>query len=371
MSLPAVITGEDTVIFGSGPHALVFAATMVTCSPGEPPPIVLEQRSQMGGMFVPLLNFRMNSARGASLRSVRSPGPTRVPSLSPSDDLNWLFNAPYQVNGESGMVEYPYSQDFWKVVAKGLTAVARCYTDAHATFRSDRRVLTGDGRDLLGRAKRIVFAGGLVEPPSLPKGPAIMSGYQFMKTPVRDLDNKKIAVVGAGATGSQIIEWMFGGGIGAPSTPPSCVHWYGGDKMPTSKIGWMTKEHARFAGVGRHLPTDGDLGDAILRPYPQLGDVVSLGDTAMVNGQIYNLVILATGFVPAPCDVPMSSTYRVGGMRVAKFYDDGSGDDSVFKIGTAANLGDTYKPYGTRFPAAVNALYNTLPRTAALAASLS
>ena len=368
MTLPAIIALDDEVILGSGPAALTWAATRVAC--GHAPPIVLEQRSQMGGMFVPLANFHMNSARGASVESVRSPGPTRVPSRGPSDDLNWIPNAPYQVNAASGMVEYPYSQDFWKTVAKGLKAVARCYTDAHVKFNADRRVLTADGELLLGRAKRVIFAGGLTEPQSLPKGPAIISGYKFLQSPVRNLGNMKIAVVGAGATGSQIVEWMFGGGIGTPTSPPEYVDWYGGERMPVNKLRWMSEEHARFAGVGRHLPTDGDAGNAILHPCARRAEVASMGGAVMVNGQNYDLAILATGFVPAPCPVSMSSTIRAGGMRVAKFYDDGSGEAKVFTIGTAADLKQPYLAYKTRFPAAMNALYNTLPGIAALAASL-
>ena len=65
MTLPAVINSDDEVIFGSGPAALTYAATRVAC--GHAPPIVLEKRLKLGGMFVPMAQFRMNSARGASI----------------------------------------------------------------------------------------------------------------------------------------------------------------------------------------------------------------------------------------------------------------------------------------------------------------
>src|SRR5882724_5290913 len=83
-----------TVIVGGGLHGAVIAATFAAC--GKPPPMVIERRQKTGGMFADLAQFRMNSANGASIRSVASPGPTRVPSLSPSDDLNWVPNAPEQ-----------------------------------------------------------------------------------------------------------------------------------------------------------------------------------------------------------------------------------------------------------------------------------
>lgn len=368
MALPEYITIDEEVIFGGGPAALAYAATRRAL--GHPPCIVLEKRKEAGGMFGPLAIFRMNSANNASLQSVQSPGPTRIPSLSPTDDLNWIPNAPYQVNSTSGMVAYPYSNDFYKTVQKGLREVARVYTDADATFDYTGEVRTNQGRVRLGSPKRVLWAAGLVEPSDLPKGPSIISGYKFMQRPVRELENKKIALVGCGATAAQIAEWMFGDGVGAPYTPPTMIHWYGDRNLPLTKKQWTDRYHARFFSVGRHLPEEGDRGDAILRPYPERGEVIPLGGTALVNGQNYDLVIMATGFVPAPSPVAMATIMRFGNMQMARYYDNGNIPPRLLRIGTAANLTNTYVPGPSRFAAASQALYNLLPATAALAASL-
>ena len=322
MQLPAAVTGRE-VIFGGGLHAAVYAATRVAC--GYPKPVVLEKEKTTGGIFARLANFRLNSANGASVASVATPGPTRVMPMSPSDDLNWLPNAPIQVRDMSGMVEYPYSFDMRDAIQKTLSEYAEVYTDANFTFNLSGTVsVPNDGRTL-GTAKRILFAGGLVVPDRLPKGAAIMSGYDFLRRPVRDLGGKKIALVGGGDTAAQIAEFMLGQGLGgAPTTPPSNIHWYGGESMPLTKDQWMGIYHARFAGIGRHLPQAG-VSTGVIRPIAARGDTLPLGSAAMVNGQVFDLVILATGFAPAPCPVPTPNAYAVGGTTVARYSNTTSG----------------------------------------------
>ena len=366
MGLPSNVDGREVVV-GGGVHGLVYCATRVAC--GFRPPILIEKRKKTGGVFADVANFRMNSANGASVESVAA-GPTRIPSRSPSEDLNWLPNAPYQLRDESGS-EYPYSYEMAKTIQRGLGEVAEVYTDAEIYFDRTGACYTPDKGITLGRAQRVLFAGGLVEPVDLPKGPAIMSGYAFMKKPVRDLAGVKTALIGGGDTAAQCAEIMLGQGIQPLTSQLDALHWYGGELMPASKESWMMKYHARFSGVGRGLRQSDSTTPGVIRPYLERGSVTSMGSTAMVNFQVYDLAIMATGLKPALCPVAASSVWRAGGMVVARYYDyEGAGDPRVFRIGTAAQLSQPYVPYRTRFPAAQEAIYNLAPRTAMLAATL-
>jgi hypothetical protein len=226
---------------------------------------------------------------------------------------------------------------------------------------------------MLGMSKRIVFAGGLVPPGDLPKGPAIMSGYEYMKRPVRDLSGRKIAVIGRGDTAAQVAEIMLGQGVTMPTSAPETIHWYGGDTMPLTKQDWMRRIHARWAGIGRALP---ELNDPILygvvKPLNVRAEVISLGDAALVNGQVYDMAVMCTGFTPAPCPVPTPYSFKLGGVTVGRCtYEIEPLLSRVFKVGTAAEITATYKPYVSRFPQARQAIYNLAPRTAALAAAVS
>lgn len=360
-----------TVVVGGGLHGAVIAATFAVC--GKPPPIVTERRNYTGGVFADLAMFRMNSANAAGLRSVLSPGPTRVPSLSPSDDLNWVPNVrpKDQVRSASGMVEYPYSGDMATLIQRTLDKHAEVNLNAEISFDQYGACYSMSGDEFYGNAERIIFAGGLVEPPNMPKGPAIMSGYAFMKKPVRDLAGLKIALCGGGDTAAQCAEFMVGQGITKPASFPDSVDWYGGESMPTTREFWLRQIHARWFDLARHLPERKDVpSEAVFRPYTERGEVANLGEKAWVNGQVYDLVIMATGFRPAQSPVPMSTLVRIGGLTVARTYDGGSSRPRVFRVGTAAELEVTFKPYPSRFAAAKEAIYNLAPRTAAFAASL-
>lgn len=362
---------ERTVIIGGGLHGAVVAATFAAC--GKPPPIVVERRLSVGGIFGDLAMFRMNSATKASVRSVTSPGPTRVPSLSPADDLNWIPNAPWQVSSATPLSEYPDSTTMARLIREILGTYSELYTDASMIFDKYGDCYSPDGDSYYGKAARIIFAGGLAERPDMPEGPAIMSGYAFMKTPVRDLAGKKIALIGGGDTAAQCAEYAVGQGMTQPSSFPDSVDWYGGESMPTTKETWMRQAHTRWALIGHHLPDRNDAPSAaVFRPYTERGQVANLGKEAWVNGQVYDLAIMATGFVPAPCPVTMNTQVRVGDQIVARMYDDGSGRPRIFRVGTAAELNALFKPYKSRYAIpSQQAIYNLAPRTAAFAASLS
>ncbi len=371
MTVPATVERRE-VIIGSGPAAATYVATRRAM--GFPRPIVLEKNRTLGGVFATTINFGMNSANLASLASTASPGPTRIEPMSPTDDQNLIPNSLYQVR-DAGIDEYPHSFDMAKTVRRTLQEYAETYTEADLLYDSGGLVATREGFGL-GRATRIIFAGGLVEPAGIPQNcKAIMSGYAFLKRPVRDLRGLKIALLGNGATAASIAEFALGMGLTKPTSYPTNIHWYGGPTMPLSKLAWMSQYHARFAELGRHFPQENFASDVVaggpIRPFSVQGQVVPAGDIAMVNGQVFDLVIMATGFDTAPCLVPMTSEIRIGGLCIARGNSPTNPLGSrVFKIGTAAKILEAYGPYQSRFDAAILSLSNQLPRVAALAAAL-
>lgn len=368
-TLPASVRGRD-VVFGSGYAAAAFCATRRAA--GFAPPIVFEQNLAAGGMFAQLLDFKLNSQNQASIASIESPGPSRVVSTSDVDDLNWIPNSDHQV-GQYGAFEYPRSADMCRAIARTIREYGELYTGVVGmTFNRAGQVSTADGT-VLGKAKRIIWAAGTVPRNDYVGGPAVMSGYDFMRTQAGELHNRRIAVLGGGDTAAQCVEYMLGQGLAAPATLPGEVHWYGNENMPVFKSSWAEFYHARFNGLARHFPHQFSSERSVIRPFSVKGQMINLGKTAMVNGLIYDLVIMATGFRPALCPVVTEETYRIGDMVVAKCNSNETidGIPTVFKIGTAAGLSSGFTAYRSRFPAATLAMYNQGPRIAALAAALT
>jgi len=366
--MPTSVRGRE-VVFGDGYAAAVYCAGRR--AKGMAPPIVFGQNLATGGVFSQLLNFKLNSQGHASVASVQSPGPSRIVPFSDIDDLNWIPNSDHQVS-QYGAFEYPRSYDMCKAIARTLKDYAEVYTGVtNLTFTRSGQVRMVDGINL-GTAKRIIWAAGLMPKTDYVGGPAVMSGYEFMKSPPAELHNLRTAVNGGGDTAAQCVEYMLGQGLVSPATPPSEIHWYGGESMPLNKAQWEEAYHTRFSGLARHFPQQVNTERSVIRPYAQRGNMINLGRTAMVNQQNYNMVVMATGFRPAPCPVTTYETYRVGGMDVAKCNSDETidGVPMVFKIGTAAGLKPAYTPYRSRFPAASQAMYVQGPLIAALAASL-
>lgn len=364
MAVPTSVEGRE-VGFGGGPAMAAYVATRRAM--GYEPVVVVDNGRTLGGVFAKLVKFDMNSAMNASVASTGTPGPTRIRPMSPSDDLNYIPNSMHQVR-DQGMSEYPDSFAMARTVRLTLKEYAECYTSADLLFDASGAVFTKGGQ-ILGRARRIIFAGGTVPRPG-PRGPAIKTGFDFLQDPVRDLENKKIAVIGNGATAAQCVEIMLGDSYMKPVTLPSNIHWFGGPDMPDSKSAWMEQYHVRFSGLGRHFPQSG-IGGGVIRPYPLNGELYSAGNIAIVNEEVFDLVLWCAGVVPATSFVTMTSRVRIGGMTVGL----SSGTSNplggrVFTIGTAAGIDEPYKPVLSRFPAANNALYVNLPRVAALAGSL-
>ncbi len=368
MPMPTSVRNRE-VIFGAGYAAAVWCATRVES--GKPPPIVFEQNLALGGMFAQLVNFRLNSQNNASVASVASPGPSRVVPFAGIDDLNWIPGSPHQAR-QYGASEYPPSEDMCRAIARTVKDYAEVYTGAKGlTFNRNGQVRLADGT-LLGTARRIIWAAGTVPRTGFASCPAVMSGYDFLRSPPRELHDRQIAVVGSGNTAAQCVEYMVGQGLVYPATPPGEIHWYGDTAMPLSKSVWADRYSARYSGLARHFPQQQATERSVIRPYPARGTMVPLGRTAMVNGQVYDMVVMATGFRSAPCPARVSSPYRIGDMTVAKCNSDDTidGVPTVFSIGTAAALTASYEPYRSRFPETTQAMFNQGPRIAALAAAL-
>jgi len=342
-----------------------FAATRRKM--GLPPVIVVNKSRTLGGIFAELTKFDMNSSNWSSVASTASPGPTRIRPMSPTDDLNYIPNSQFQAR-DATMSEYPDSFSMARAVRATLNEYAEPYSGSEVLYDLAGVVYTPGGV-ALGRARRIIFAGGLV-PKTVPQGKAIMSGYDFLRRPVRELADKKIAVVGDGATAAQVVELMVGESYMKPVTLPDNIHWFGGENMPFDKSSWMDLYHARFSGLGRHFPQSG-IGGGVIRPFRTRGEVYPAGDIAIVNQEVFDLVVYCPGFTPAPYPVPMAGVVQLGGMTVARSSGSSAPLNSrVFVIGAAAGFEIPYQPYVTKFAASNNALYVNLPRIAAFAGAL-
>jgi len=188
---------DREVVFGAGYAAAVWCATRR--AKGMAPPIVFEPNLATGGMFAQLVSFKLNSQGHASIASIASPGPSRIVPFSDIDDLNWIPNSDHQVS-QYGAFEYPNSYDMCKAIARTLKEYGEVYTGVKGlTFSRSGQIRMEDGT-ILGTAKRIIWAAGTVPRNDYIGGPAVMSGYQFMKTPPPELHDRRIAVIGSGDT---------------------------------------------------------------------------------------------------------------------------------------------------------------------------
>lgn len=373
MSVPDSVSNRE-VIIGGGLHAAVYAATRVTM--GKEVPIVLEERSELGGVFATLISFAMNSANDASVASVEA-GPSRLIRKSQSDDINYLPNSRYQVRDRNYGTEYPSSADMAYVIKKTLSDYAETYTTAYVNVaRTSLEVYAYDSierddasRDYIGAARRIIYATGLRMPDTYERltTRSVMTAENFLRNPILDYETKRVAIVGAGDTAATIAEFLVGQGITRPFTRPDYIDWYGGYTMPLTKKRWALDYHARYMGLARHFPESKRTG--VIRPIPVPGVITALGNIAEVNGRTYDLVIDATGFKPyKPFYNDINEVYRESttGRAIARTDYDGR-----FVIGPAADLSPYLKPaYQNRFAASNSALYNLAPLTATLAASL-
>lgn len=370
--LPAELSTRE-VIFGGGPHAAIYAATRTAL--GHPKPVVIEQRAVCGGVFARLVPFYLNSANNASIRSVRE-GPSRLAPDSTSDDLNFLPNAAHQVR-DVAWTEYPTSADVAAVVARNLKLYAQVFTGVTVT-RIRPGVLAFQVNDTMTTyyPRRIIDARGqqmAALPRALAGCPAVITAEDFLSGGRSLPQGTKVAIVGDGDTAAIVAENLLGLSPARPlMSPPTVIGWYGPD-VPMTKNVWMTTRHARYLGLARHFPQAEVTGT--IRPYRERGEVTAAGNYALVNGQLYDLVIMATGFAGAlsaqraATQAPFDASSLIPVAGASAF----SGRE-YYAIGAAAGpqpftAAETELGF-TRFPANTAALFRLGPRTAQLAASL-
>lgn len=381
MSNPSSVAGR-TVIVGGGVHGAIYAATHYAVTGNRA--MVIERQASPGGVFGRLCPFRLNSVNDASRESVQS-GPSRIRPRSESDDLNYFPNAPVpQISRRAQGHEYPASTDVRNMICDTLYETAEVYADCSLfAFDSDGDCYI-DG-NMIGNAERIIWAAGLRMTASFPTSKSILTAEQFLADPTRlSWARQNVAIVGGGDTAATVAEVATGQGMTQlGSALPNSIAWYGGTRMPTHKMAWAEKIHARYMGLARHFPQLGDIsilrdedgdeyptanmlgGESYIRPYAELGEIRDLGNKAMVNGRLYDQVIDATGFRPVRPTPGSFAPFLANGRAIAE-RDENYG--KVFVVGAACENLPAYGPVTSRFGASRKAIFALAPATAELAA---
>ncbi|HVT97847.1 MAG TPA: hypothetical protein VHE33_10085 [Acidobacteriaceae bacterium] len=376
---------DREVIIGGGAHAAVYAATRVKL--GKRQPVVLEAEARCGGVFTRLsrVPFWMNSASGASVDSTGA-GPTRIPSRSVTDLLNWLPNCEVQADGpgSDNQTEYPLSTMMGSAIRRSLARAAEVYTGvrAYVTDVARREITTQDGDSY--RCGRIIDARGLNMDSRRPELSMckeltpVITAEMFLRgmwpSGISSRGPQRVALVGGGDTACVVAEALLGQGPEGWPFAAESIDWFAVD-LPGSKSDWLDSKHARYAGLARHFPQAERRG--MIRPRQQRVDtetVQVIGDAVRVGFDTYDLAVFCTGFQPAFAEYGpglADNVYRPG------VYRDERGlwrrDGEYYIVGTAAGLaqqrGELDKGY-SRFPKNTDALYRLAPETAKLAALL-
>jgi hypothetical protein len=319
-------------------------------------------------------------------------------------DINYLpgFEATRQLRSFT-TAEYPMSSDLATVIRNVLSEKASLYENCGRLELdpSSNQIGVYDREgDFLGYPRRVIWAAGLdmtAQTEQWSRVPSVTTAESFLDREATRPARGIVAVVGGGDTAATLVEYLLGMGATLPTDYPREIHWFGGTSMKTSKREWAMDYHARYMGIARHLPQfsfdpygerdESQLGaDGIIRPYAVRGEIASIGDTALVNGRIFDTVYDATGFRPVtPIQPGASNTGRDNLVRdeatdsfIARTpdrYVDSSVSglrSPLLIIGAAANL--PARPLGpgisSPFAASKDAIYSLAPRTARLATVL-
>lgn len=353
---------DREVVIGGGVHAAIYCATRVAL--GFDKPLVLEKETTTGGVFARYLPFWLNSANRASLRSVR-PGPTRLLPESRSDELNWLPNCEIQISDIS-RTEYPSSADVALAVQRNLRKYAEVITGVTAGLSyttTTTPFFTTGGKNYFPR--RLIDARGIQMRDKYQAAPVI-TAEALLSNRARIVSAPKVAVIGGQDTGSIVIEYMLGMGTVAPTFDVNSITWFG-ENLPETKALWMTERHARYLGLARHFPQGGQSG--MIRPVRSRADVMGIGGACTVDGEVFDLAILCTGFSSAAITQSSADPRDYGEfMRVRRIC------DNFFAIGavtTPLAFSFREKTLGfDRFAQNSAAIFRLGRRTAALAAGL-
>ncbi|MFY1673962.1 hypothetical protein ACN27G_29085 [Plantactinospora sp. WMMB334] len=368
-------SGSSTreVIIGSGVHAAIYAAIRVLR--GYPKPLVLERADRVGGNFAMTgwPTFFLNSRNRAGAGGLAG-------DLGAS--LNYLPGAPIQA-ADLSMREYITNADMAFAVRLALAQYADVVPNANVVSVNPDSPgveigIEGDASLLAGR---VLDARGVGDPndQDVADGVTILTFPQFMRRmagawPLRGV--RRVAVIGGGDSGKCAVESCLGIGpqpfmaaIGVDQVDR--VDWYAVG-LPTTCERWQEDIRGRYQAIGRYLRPD-RFGARRLTVLPRTARPVALPGAGLVDGRMYDVVVLCTGNRETIIDGLTVATFEeyttADGAAVAREHD----TLPVFRVGPHARL-----PLSTRERtdgvAAIAAnevsIFRTAPKTAALAATL-
>lgn len=379
------------IVVGAGLHGTVYAANRVKL------PLVVEQSKRIGGIFamskVPA--FFLNSRNRPENGGPRLPG-TKGP-------LNTIYGARVQPS-DLGGEEYQDNTQMAFAIRASLVVKANVLMGRSILSVTDAQYGDSRGRYLLrlvtpggGRSSiatdRIIFATGLGNPSKVIESSRTVSFIDWLSMVDRESlpKDKRVAVVGAGDSGSVLVEYWLGQGPTSPlqSELPERIEWFGQEYRV--KEDYERAVRSRYAGIGRYMPRVSD-PEYYYRVRPRPGKVVGVEEYPggvrlkyrTVDGRIktsdkFDRVYFAVGFDDkidrlvkplVPLARPLMGDVEIDGKVVAKKYT----DHEIYKVGPCANIGVTREeieasPVLRSIPANSVALFRYTERTAALARS--
>ncbi|MEV0269823.1 hypothetical protein AB0H43_13680 [Hamadaea sp. NPDC050747] len=362
------------VIIGAGFHAAVYAAVRVRA--GNPKPLVLEASGRTGGTFA------MTERPVFHLNSHTRPG-LAGPAGDADANLNYLPGAPIQTDHLPSAGEYQTNTDMALVIRLALAQYADVVTNASVSSvgGDDDGVLveTEDGPAVL--AQRVIDARGIGDPVSakLTNGTTITTFGQFMARmatiwPLRGI--RRAAVIGGGDSGKCAVEALLELGpqpfvSAAGLDHVNRIDWYAAD-LPATCEQWQIQMRGRYQAIGHFLRL-GSRGGQRLTVIARRANPVAVPDGALVDGRMYDLVVLCVGNTETTIDgleFDAFGEYTINdGTSIARKHV----DQPVFRVGPHARLPFNYQERQdgvADLPGNAVSMFRTSGKTAALAATL-
>lgn len=367
-------TDDREVIIGSGFHAAVYAATRVMM--GYPRPWVIERNSRAGGTFA------MTAAPTFYLNSRNRPGLGGLAGdLGAS--LNYLPGGLIQA-ASVGMQEFQTNADMAFAIRVALAQYANVVTAApvNGAFRDGFQVtldIEGFGTK---RFARCIDARGLGDPTAklVTNGTTVLTFPQFMQRmtqawPLRNV--RRVAVLGGGDSGKCAVESFLGIAPQPMMAAASLDHveridWYALG-LPDRCKAWRKDQKGRYQAIGRYLRAD-RFGSRRLQTIDRSNaQVVALPDGALIEGRMYDLVVMCTGnrvFEIEGQDTYFFGPWNAGSQTVATKHN----EMNVWRVGPHAQI-----PFDAierqqgiaEIGGNIVSMFRTGTKTAALAATLN
>lgn len=247
---------QEVTVIGGGLQAAIFCAAYWKATGNKP--LVLEQRPRLGGVFALskgpafYLNSRNRPEGG-------EPGPGKP------GPLNTIGGA-IELADISG-AEYPPQDDLAFIIRLTLALYSKPITNARIELVTDRDLdgmhavrFTYKGLSFVFRSKNLIFATGVGEP-ELPFSNGTTFEEFLLQTDMTDYPisrwGDRVAVIGAGDSGSCVVEYLLGQGPTtkydtASSAFPQRIVWFG--QSCTTREQYMEGARSRYAGIGRYMP---------------------------------------------------------------------------------------------------------------------